>query len=67
MSWTDALHGDPLPWLLEPDDPAVRAAALQRLLDRRADDPDVAAARRAAMTGRPIAAILQSPQPQGCG
>ncbi|MCU0301959.1 MAG: hypothetical protein MUF35_10215 [Candidatus Nanopelagicales bacterium] len=65
MAWTDRLDGDPVPWLLEPEDPAVRAAALQRLLDRPADDPDVAAARRAAMATGPIAAILDAQQPDG--
>jgi hypothetical protein len=65
MAWTDRLNGDPLPWLLEADTPAVRAAALQRLLDRPADDADVVAARRAAMATGPIAAILDAQQPDG--
>lgn len=65
MTWTDRLHGDPLPWLLEPGDPAVRAATLQRLLDRPADDPEVLRARAAAMSTGPIAAILQAQEPAG--
>ena len=54
MTWSDSLNADPLPWLLETDPPAVRAAALQALLDRPSDDPEVVAARTAAMaTGQP--------------
>lgn len=65
MAWTDHLAADPLPWLLEPDTPAVRAATLQRLLDRPADDPEVAAAREAAMRTGPIAAILDGQSEDG--
>ncbi len=65
MTWLDGVHGDPLPWLLDPADPAVRAAALRRLLDRPPDDPDVARARAAAMTSGPIRAILDAQHPDG--
>ena len=65
MTWTDRLRRDPLPWLLEPDTPAVRAAALQRLLDRTPDDPDVSRARAAAMASDPIAATLAAQSPEG--
>ena len=65
MAWLDRLRADPLPWLLEPDSPAVRAATLQRLLDRPADDPDVVEARREAMAADPIAAILAAQSPEG--
>lgn len=65
MTWLDHVHGDPLPWLLGPADPAVRAAALGRLLDRAPDDPDVAAARAAAMAAGPIRAILDAQHPDG--
>ena len=65
MTWTDRLRGDPLPWLLEPETPAVRAATLVRLLDRPADDPDVVAARAAAMRTDPIAATLAAQSPEG--
>ena len=57
-TWTDDLNGDPLPWLLDGSAPAVRHLALRRLLDRPADDPDVSAARAAAMRSDPIAAFL---------
>lgn len=54
-----------LDWLLEPDTPAVRHAALRELLDLPADDPEVVAARRAAMAAPPIAAILENEEPDG--
>lgn len=65
MTWVDRLNADPIPWLLDPGDPAVRAAALQRLLDRPDDDPEVVAARRAALEVAPIAAILAAQEPAG--
>lgn len=65
MAWTDHVAGDVLPWLLSPDTPAVRAATLQRLLGRRADDPDVVAARAAAMEADPIRSILEAQDPEG--
>jgi hypothetical protein len=64
-SWVDRLGTDPLPWLLEESTPAVRHLALRDLLDRPADDPDVAAAREAAMRTDPIASILAAQNPQG--
>ncbi|HET9657291.1 MAG TPA: hypothetical protein VFP72_18205 [Kineosporiaceae bacterium] len=66
MTWTRRLHADPLPWLLDGDTPAVRAAALTRLLDRPVDDPEVLQARAAAMAADPIRAILDSQLPEGC-
>jgi hypothetical protein len=63
--WTAALRADPLDWLLEPDEPAVRHQALRQLLDRPADDPDVATSRRASMAADPIASILNAQLPDG--
>ncbi len=63
--WTDAVGGDPLPWLLEESTPAVRHLALRDLLDRPAGDPETAAARRAAMASEPIAPILAAQDPEG--
>ncbi len=51
-------HDDLLGWLLDPETPAVRAAALQRLVGRGPHDRDVDEARAAAMRTDPIAAIL---------
>lgn len=65
MTWTDRLRGDPLPWLLDPQTPAVRAAALVRLRDRSPDDPEVVGARAEAMRTDPIAATLAAQSPEG--
>lgn len=65
MAWTDHLTGDPLPWLLAGDTPGVRAAALQRLCDRGAADPEVVSARSAAMDVEPIRSILAAQDPEG--
>jgi hypothetical protein len=65
MAWTDHLTGDPLPWLLAADTPAVRAATLQRLCDRPNDDAEVAAARSAAMRAEPIRSILDAQAAEG--
>lgn len=63
--WTQRLRDNPVPWLLDPSDPAVRHRALRELLDRPADDPDAAAARSAAMRADPIAGILAQQAPEG--
>jgi hypothetical protein len=65
MTWLDHVRADPLPWLLSDDDPAVRAAALQRLLDKGPDAPDVRRARAAAMDTDPIKTILAAQDPAG--
>jgi hypothetical protein len=57
------LVGDLLPWLLDGEEPAVRHVALRRLLDLPADDPDVVAARHAAMASPPISTILDAQDP----
>ena len=64
-SWTGHLRADPLPWLLEPRDPGVCQLALQQLLDRPQNDPDVVRSRDAAMHVDPIAEILAAQQPDG--
>lgn len=63
--WQMPLNDDPLPWLLEDDDPAVQHMALRSLLDRPPDDAQVVRARTAAMEADPIAAILAAQHPEG--
>lgn len=67
MSWLNAVNGDPLAWLLEPDsvNPGVRSFALRDLLDRPADDAEVVAAQTAAMRRGPVPAILDAQHPDG--
>lgn len=64
-SWTGPLRADPVDWLLEAADPAVRHLALRQLLDRPIDDPEVVASRSAAMSAHPIAAILAAQREEG--
>lgn len=64
-SWLRLLKGDPLPWLLEEDTPAIRHLALRQLLDQPEDAPEVQQARANAMQSDPIAAILTAQDPEG--
>jgi hypothetical protein len=61
----DVLNGNPLPWLLEEEDPAVRHMALRCLLRRPESDPEVRSALAAAMRADPIASILAAQHPEG--
>ena len=65
MSWLDQIKGDTLTWLLEPDPPGVRYLALQHLTNCTPDDPQLLAARQAAYTQGPIAAVLAAMHPEG--
>jgi hypothetical protein len=66
-TWRDLLRGDPLPWLLEPDEaqPAVRYFALRDLLGRREEEEDVREARAAILRTGPVPAILAAQDPAG--
>lgn len=65
MSWRSLLHDDPVPWLLERRDPAVRAQALRSLLDRGPRDAEWREAQERAMTAPPISTILGRQRPDG--
>jgi hypothetical protein len=65
VSWQSVLRGDPLPWLLEPDNPSVRYFALRDLFDRPEDDLAAMAARAAIGSYRPIQASLDAQYPAG--
>jgi hypothetical protein len=54
-----------LAWLLEEDNPSARLGALIDLLGRPTDDPEVVAARQAAMTSLPVQRILDAQYPEG--
>ncbi len=66
-TWRDRLHGDPLPWLLEPDhvQPAIRYFALRDLLDRGTDDSEVQEAHATVMATGSVPAILAAQKPEG--
>jgi hypothetical protein len=65
MKWLDTLRGDPIPWLLEPENPSVRYWTLTDILDRPADDPEVRAARAAIPTHSPAAELLAAQKRDG--
>jgi hypothetical protein len=65
MAWQDQLKGDPLPWLLEPESPGARYLALRDIMDTPAGSPELSAARHAAHTEGPIAAILAAMDSDG--
>ena len=67
MSWLNAVNGDSLAWLLEPDaaNPGVRYFALRDLLERPADAAEVVAAQAAVMRSGPVPAILDAQHPDG--
>jgi len=65
MPWRAKLNADPLPWLLEPDNPCVRYFALRELLDRPDTDAEACAARAAIMDSDPVRAILAARHPDG--
>lgn len=66
-AWRARLHGDPLPWLLEPDEvqPAVRCFALRDLLDEPETGRAVRSAKQAVMATGPVPAILANQAPEG--
>jgi hypothetical protein len=63
--WRSLLKGDPVPWLLERKDPAVRAMTLRALLDRGPRDPELREAQQRAMSSPPISTILGRQRPEG--
>src|SRR4030043_348187 len=65
MDWQSQLKGDPIDWLLEPENPGVRSLALRDLLDKPTDDEELIKARQIAHTQGPIAAILDKMEPEG--
>jgi hypothetical protein len=65
MSWRALLKSDPVPWLLERSDPAVRALTLRHLLDRGPRDAELREARQDAMSSPPITTILKRQRPEG--
>lgn len=65
MSWKDQLRGDPLPWMLESDDPGVRYLAMRDLLDLSPDDKKLKSARKAAHRKGPIAKVLSQMEAEG--
>jgi hypothetical protein len=63
--WQKYVRGNPLPWLLEEENPSVRYFALRDLVHRPADDAELLATRSAIMTSRPVREILDAQYPEG--
>jgi len=64
-NWQNHLNGDPLPWLLKPENASVRCRTLIDLLDRPVRDPEVQEA-RAAIAQQPLVKELFALQhPEG--
>jgi len=62
---SNRLKGDPLPWLLDPENPSIRYWTLMDILDRPASDPEAQAA-RAAIAHQPLVKELFALQhPEG--
>ena len=64
-NWQSKINGDPLPWLLEAENPSVRYFALRDLLDRGKNDRDVLAAKAAIMQSAPVKKILAAQKTEG--
>jgi hypothetical protein len=64
-NWTKHLRGDPIPWLLEKENPSVRYFTLRDLLHQPEDDPEVVLSQSAIITSRPVRQILDAQYPQG--
>ncbi|MGD2206417.1 MAG: hypothetical protein PVH17_06530 [Anaerolineae bacterium] len=65
MTWRESLRADPIPWLLEEENPSVRYGTLRDLLDRPAGGPAVLAARAAIPTWPPLAELLAAQKRDG--
>ena len=64
-SWRALLRGDPLPWLLEKRDPAVRATTLRSIMDRSPRDAELREAQTRAMASPPISTVLRRQNAEG--
>lgn len=65
MPWRTLLHADPVPWLLEKSDPAVRALTLRQILDRGPRDAELREAQQRAMSSPPISTLLKRQRADG--
>ena len=64
-SWCASLRADPISWLLDPENPAVRYVTLRDLLDRPANDPDLLLTRAAMPDYPPLSRILARQKASG--
>jgi hypothetical protein len=65
QSWQESLSGDPIPWLLGPENPSVRYWTLMDILDRSAGDPDVEEVRTAIPQQPLVVELFALQHPEG--
>ena len=65
MSWKSQLRNDPMPWLLESDNPGVHYLALRDLLKLPPDDKKLKSARKIAHQEGAIAQVLSHMEKEG--
>lgn len=65
MNWLDILSSNPIPWLLELENPSVRYWTLTDLLDQPNDSPEARTAWAAIPTYPPVAELLAAQKQDG--
>jgi hypothetical protein len=65
QNWQNSLNGDPLSWLLDPENPFVRYWTLVDILNRPADDPEVQEARVAITHQSLVKELFALQRPEG--
>lgn len=65
VRWLALLSADPIPWLLEPENPAIRYWTLIDLLNMPGDAPDVQSARAEIASHPPVAGVLATQKRDG--
>jgi len=65
QNWQKRLNGDPLPWLLDPEDPSIRYWTLIDILDRPVSDPEVQEARAAITQQLLVKELFALQHPEG--
>jgi len=65
IKWPDVLRGNPIPWLLEAENPSIRYWTLIDILDRPADDANVQETRAAIAQQPLVRELFASQHPDG--
>jgi hypothetical protein len=65
QNWQQHLNTDPLPWLLDPENPSIRYWTLTDIFDRPASDPEVQEARGAIAQQPLVKQLFALQHPQG--
>jgi hypothetical protein len=65
QNWQQTLKGNPLPWLLDLENPSIRYWTLVDLLDRPASDPEVQEARAAISSQAFVKELFTLQRPEG--